>query len=141
MKGPALCLLAFVVAGCATSGAASDDMDPLGIYDFTTMVQGEQVTGSFRIERTEGEYRGSVMAAGLPAMSILAVAVDGQWLTIRSNTGANPIELELAFVGNMFTGEWKTRSAAGTVEDSGTISGRRRTGTGGDSGSIPQLAA
>jgi hypothetical protein len=141
MKGPALCLLAFVVAGCATSGAANNDLDPLGIYDFTTVVQGEQITGSFRIERTEGEYRGSLMASGLPAMSILRVTVDGQWLTIQSNTGTNPLELELAFVGDTFTGEWKIHTVDGTVEDSGTIAGRRRTGTGGDSGSSPPIPA
>lgn len=129
MKRALTCILALVVGGCATGSAADQAINPLGIYDFTTFIQGQAVSGTIRIERMQGRYRGGIMTTGLSPMSILNVAVDGQWLTIRSNTGTNPLELILAFVGNSFTGEWIIRNEAGEIEDRGTLSGRRRTGS------------
>lgn len=128
----ALVAALLTVPACATMSSGPQGIDPLGIYDFTTSIQGQQVSGTFRIESTESEVLGSVMAAGMPAMPILGIAVEDDWMTLRTNTGTNHIEIHLVFVGNDFTGEWTAYGPQGGVEDTGTLSGRKRDGTGGD---------
>src|SRR5687767_2748094 len=67
--------------------AARAAVDPIGVYDFTTEVQGSAVKGVITITRNpQGAFTGSITTDVTDAMPVTKVTVDGQKMDVRSGT-------------------------------------------------------
>jgi hypothetical protein len=94
--------------------------EPAGYFEFITDAQGTAVSGAIEIRKSEGGgYAGTVSTSATDAMPIGAVTVEGQRMTLVSDTPDGPATLVLVFEGDVFTGSW---SYAGM---SGVLSGKR----------------
>jgi hypothetical protein len=129
MKPVLLALLAAcTTAACGSSPrapAASQPaaVDPVGTFDFTTAVEGTDVSGTITVSRGQNGLGGSITSSVTEPMTIRTVAVEGQVLTITADTPDGPLTMTLTFTGNDFTGGWTLGSAM-----SGQLTGKRRTG-------------
>jgi hypothetical protein len=111
----------------APAAARPGAFSPIGQFDFTTMAQGEQVTGMIEIVRLDnGAMGGKLTTTATPDLAIKSVTVDGRKVTIESEIpDAGPLVITLNFEpdNNTFTGSW----AISAVGDSGALSGKRKT--------------
>jgi hypothetical protein len=116
----ALCAL---TAGCATTPAtppAPAPLDPVGVYDFTTEVDGTAVTGTITITSAATGYGGSIDTNVSETMPVRSVTVAGRKVTVLADAPDGPVTFVLDLDGDDFGGTW---TYAGM---SGTHSGKRR---------------
>ena len=99
----------------------------IGVFDFVTAVQGDQVTGVIEIVRLDtGALGGKMTTSATPDLPLRTVTVDGRKVTLESevpDAGALVVVLNFEPDNNTFTGTW----SLGAVGDSGNISGKRKT--------------
>ena len=107
-------------AACASAPAQPRAVDPVGMFDFSTHVDGTAVTGTISIEQSGNGHTGMITTSATEPVAISGVAVEGQQLTVTAQTPDGPVTMILVFTGNTFTGSW---SYAGM---SGTLTGQRR---------------
>jgi hypothetical protein len=113
---------AVALAACASAPAAPRAVDPVGAFDFTTSMEGTEVTGTIEIQRADGGgYTGTLSTNVTEPIPLSSVTVDGQKLTVIADAPDGPVTMVLTFVGNDFTGNWTYTTLAGTA------TGRRRT--------------
>lgn len=102
--------------------AAPAAVDPVGIFDFTTTVEGMAVTGTLTIRRgAAGAFEGSIATNITETIPVRTVTVTGQRMNVIADTPDGPITMVLEFTGNDFSGTWEGTGMAGTH------SGKRRT--------------
>jgi hypothetical protein len=115
-----LALAALVLsAACATVQRVPPPVEPVGRFEFTTLFQGQPLTGEIEVTGTPGAYRGRITTSLTPDLPVSAVAVEGREMIVSAETPQGPIRLRLVFVGDEFTGGW---SLGG---DTGELAGRR----------------
>ena len=96
-------------------------LNPVGVYDFSTSVQGTEVTGTVTITGADGRYGGSVVTSATPEAPIKSVSVAGQTITVVIPApDGNDGVLEMKLDGAAFTGSWSYGGQGGS------LSGRRR---------------
>jgi hypothetical protein len=121
-KWAVLCAGVTLAASCASAPAAPRAVDPVGAFDFTTSMEGTEVTGTIEIQRADGGgYTGTLSTNVAEPMPLSSVTVDGQKMTVVADAPDGPVTMVLTFVGNDFTGNWTYTTLAGTA------TGRRRT--------------
>ena len=108
-----------VLGACATVPRGPAPLDPVGTYEFRTMVGGSPVSGTIQITGATGAYAGVVRSAAMADLPVTAVEVEGQEMRVSVRTPDGTVVLHLIFEGDAFTGHW---SMAG---DGADISGRR----------------
>jgi len=121
VPGPGVLLL--VLAACASSTnsppaapAGPPPLDPAGYFEFATDVEGQTVTGSIEIRQAQGGgYTGVVSTSATEPVAVRAVTVEGQQMTIVSDTPEGPVSLVLTFTGANFTGTWTYAGMSGTM--------------------------
>ena len=91
-----------------------------GLYDFTTVVQGDQVTGTITIVADGDRYSGTIATSATPEIPISSVTMEGQVITVTATSPDGEVVMQLTMQGQEFTGTW---SYAG---QSGTMTGRKR---------------
>ena len=91
-----------------------------GIYDFSTNVQGQEVTGTVTITGSPGSYGGSIVTTATPEIPIKSVTMEGQAITVTADTPDGEVVFQMTMEGMDFSGSW---SYAG---QSGTMRGRKR---------------
>ena len=91
-----------------------------GAYDFSTTVQGQQVTGTITIVDEGGRLGGTIVTSATPELAIKAVMVNGNVITVTGDTPDGEVAMEMTMNGADFTGTW---SYGG---QSGSMSGRKR---------------
>ena len=91
-----------------------------GLYDFTTVVQGDQVTGTITIVADGDRYSGTIATSATPEIPICSVTMEGQVITVTATSPDGEVVMQLTMQGQEFTGTW---SYAG---QSGTMTGRKR---------------
>jgi len=105
--------------------AETTELNPVGVYDFSTVVESSQVTGTFEItRRDDGGYTGRILSTMFPEIPITRVTVDGNRLLLAASMEGQRIMMELTFTGDTFTGGW----ALGDGSLGGAISGKRKAG-------------
>lgn len=118
-------------AACASSpnqetgpaAARTASVDPVGTFDFTTTVEGTDVTGSIVIARAAtGGYTGSITTNVTDPIPVTGVTVEGQTLHVTAESPDGQVTFTMVFTGNDFTGNW----SIGGGQMSGVASGRRR---------------
>jgi hypothetical protein len=102
-----------------TTAAAPAAVNPVGMFPFTTAVDGNEVTGSIEVTGQAGEYGGTIRTSVTPDIPITGVVVTGQQMVVAADTPDGPLTLTLAFTGDTFTGEWELNG------DGGALQGRR----------------
>jgi len=91
-----------------------------GLYDFTTVVQGDQVTGTITIVAEGDRYSGTIATSATPEIPISSVTMEGQVINVTATSPDGEVVMQLTMQGQEFTGTW---SYAG---QSGTMTGRKR---------------
>ena len=106
-------------SGTTTAPAATAALNPVGVFNFRTTVNGGEVTGVVEVTGTEGAYGGRIRTSITPDLPITGVRVMGQEMIVTGNTPDGPLSINMTFTGNSFTGSW---ALAG---DGGSLSGQR----------------
>lgn len=119
-------LSAVFLAACASTGgqAASGpvDIDPVGSFTLNTVIQGTPVDGQMRIRGEPGSYTGAAYTNMTGELTFSSVSVDGNQVFLTAETPDGPVDIQIIFDGDTFTGTWSLGA------DGGAVSGRRVSG-------------
>ena len=126
----AFLLTVLFATSCSSSNSAGDvapppepevqsepTFDPSGTYDFSTSVEGQQVTGSFTISGSPGAYTGN-MTSDVGGMAMRNISVSGTEVTFMGDMPDATVFVFLVFDGASFTGEWEAEGMMGTLSGS-----------------------
>jgi hypothetical protein len=135
MKNFHIAMLAVVMAACAGSSSSTTTsatpqpvvapkpapLDPAGTYEFTTLVQGQTVTGTLTIAAAPtGGYTGRVVTNMFPEIPITAASVEENKIVIaKGSMPDGELTIRMVMDGMNFTGTW----ALGA--DSGDFNGKK----------------
>jgi hypothetical protein len=126
MKSARVLLAVILVAACASKPAAPPPppkpvpLDPVGSYEFTTLVQGQTVTGTIYITGTPGAYSGRVVTNMFPEIPIVSASVEENKIIIAKGTMPDgELTFRMVMDGQNFNGTW----LLGT--DSGEFNGKK----------------
>jgi hypothetical protein len=106
-------------APATTTAAAPAPLNPVGTYQFTTTVDGSEVTGSVEVTGAPGAYAGTIRTSITPDIPVTGVMVSGQEMVVSAATPDGPLTINMTFTGDTFTGNWELNGG------SGNLSGRR----------------
>lgn len=107
-------------APATTAVAAPAALDPVGVFEFTTTVNGNPMSGTVEVTGQPGGYGGVIRTSATPDLPITGVRVEGDQMTVLSSVDGQELVLRLTFAGNDFTGGW---TLGGEGAD---LAGRRR---------------
>jgi hypothetical protein len=96
---------------------AAGEIDPVGTYDLSVVVQGAAVSSTIRIERkADATFGGTVATQAYGTFQIEAVKVTGKTMTISIYAqDGNPVTISLTLDGDQVTGEWSMASDGSKV--------------------------
>ena len=106
--------------GAMTTVAAAPALNPVGVFEFTTTVNGNPLTGTVEITGQPGAYGGVIRTSATADLPITGVRVEGDQLTVLSSVDGQELVLRMTFAGDDFTGGWSMPN------DGGDLAGRRR---------------
>jgi hypothetical protein len=121
MKRMLAAALVLFLAACATAPRGPAPLNPVGMFEFQTTVNGGPVTGGLEVTGQAGAYGGFIRTSVTPDIPVTAVRVSGQEMVVTGDTGDGPVTISLTFTGDTFTGHWELNG------DGGDLSGRRTT--------------
>ncbi len=119
MRTMAGVLSVLLVSACASAGgrdAGPVEMDPVGSYTLTTVIQGSPVSGQMRIAGEPGAYIGAVYTGLTGELPITSVSVDGSQLFITAETPDGPVDVRITFDGDSFSGTWMLGPETGAIQ-------------------------
>lgn len=125
MKVPLLFIAALATAAACTSGGPGVPAplrSPAGIYDFTTDVQGQTISGTVEITGTEGNYAGWVRTTITEPIPIRSVTVTQDTMTVVAQAPDAPVTMIFTFQGNDFVADWEYAGQAGVARGSKRVS-------------------
>jgi hypothetical protein len=94
-------------------------IDPVGAYEFTTVVDGQTVTGTMHVEGGPGNYKGRILTTVFPEIPIVGASVETNILNLRANMPNGELAIRMVMEGANFKGNWSLGA------DSGEISGKK----------------
>ena len=94
-------------------------LDPVGSYEFSTMVDGQSVAGTMHVEGAPGAYKGRIVTSVFPEIPITAASTEGNVVILKGSLPDGDLNIRMTMEGSNFKGTW----ALGA--DSGEISGRK----------------
>lgn len=86
--------------------APSSAMSAAGVYDFTTVLDGQEINGTATVTGTSGRYGGVVVTPTHPDLPISSVTVQGQTITLVGTTPDGDVVITMQMNGMDFTGNW-----------------------------------
>ena len=96
-------------------------VEAVGTFEYTTVVQGQNVVGTIEIAKKDGVLGGRILSDVMPEIPIKSVAVEGKKLTINAEIPDGALTIVVEFEdANVFAGNW---SLGG---DGGPIKGKRK---------------
>ena len=133
MKTLKLASLMFVLAACAstpeptpaptagpqptaTSNAA---VDPIGVYEFATVVDGQNLTGKVHIEGSPAHYHGRIVTNVMPEIPVTSATVAGNVINVKGSLPDGDLIIRMVMDGMNFKGTWAVGS------DSGEFNGKK----------------
>jgi hypothetical protein len=134
MKMLTLAPLALLLAACASSPSPAPapapvvivapkpaPLDPAGSYEFTTVVDGQTVTGTMDIAGTPGAYTGKILTNLFPEIPIVGAAVEGNAINVRASMPDGELAIHMVFeAGPDFKGNWALGG------DTGDFNGKKK---------------
>ncbi|MFN2400213.1 MAG: hypothetical protein ABR543_16485 [Gemmatimonadaceae bacterium] len=120
MKRTSLLMACMLVAACAQSPqqvetpspapavtpAAVTAIDPVGVYDFTTMVDGQELSATMYITGSPGAYAGRIETPDQPHIELTSVTVSGNTMTVLGQGGENRLISTWVLQGDVLSGTW-----------------------------------
>lgn len=101
---------------------AAPAFDPVGVYDFTTDVQGTSIRGVLTIRRVEDGLAGTIATDVTGEIPLQQVTVEGRRAELRASTGEGHMLMRVDFLEEgRLSGGWELSSGL-----SGAVTGRRR---------------
>jgi hypothetical protein len=95
-------------------------LDPVGSYEFATVVDGQTVNGTVNITGTPGAYTGKILTSMFPEIPIHGAVVEGQGMIVRARMPDGELTLNMKFTDANFVGRWDLGGVQG-----GDISGKK----------------
>jgi len=112
-------IIALVLAGaCASAPSGPPPLNAVGVFDFGTEVDGNQVAGTIEIVRSGTSYGGTLSTSMAEQVPVTSVVVEGQTMTLVANTPDGPATLMLIFEGDDFSGTWEFAGMSGVLAGS-----------------------
>jgi hypothetical protein len=95
--------------------AVEPTFNPAGVYDFTTEVEGQTVTGTLTLSGASGSHSGSI-TSDVGGMILRNISVDGMEVTFVGDMPEATVFFVLLFENETsFTGEWDAEGMLGYV--------------------------
>jgi hypothetical protein len=94
-------------------------VDPAGSYEFTTVVDGQTVTGTMHIEGGPGAYKGRILTSVFPEIPIVGASVESNIINVKASMPDGELTLRMVMDGMNFKGNWALGS------DSGEFNGKK----------------
>jgi hypothetical protein len=101
--------------------AAAAAFDPVGVYDFTTEVQGTTVPGVLTIRRGEQGLAGTLATDLTGELPLQQITIEGRRGEMRASTQEGGMIMRIEFVEDRIRGGWELDSGM-----SGSVTGQRR---------------
>jgi hypothetical protein len=117
------CAHAAPVAAPAAEQQQPDSFDPVGIYDFSTEVQGTPITGALTLRRDEeGRLVGRISTDMTGEMPLHSIALEGRRAIMRASTPDGELYMQVDFLeDDRITGGWELSTGM-----AGSMTGQRR---------------
>jgi len=96
---------------------AAPTLDPLGVYDFSTEVDGQPVTGVLSISGSPGAYT-ATMSSDIGNIGVRNIKVEGMRLSFIGDHPDATVFIEVVFSGDSFAGEWDAGDMFGYISGS-----------------------
>lgn len=104
-------------AALAAAMLVTRAVDPVGTFDYSTVFQEQDATGTITVTSSDGKYGGQItMSLVEQPMPISAVKVEENRVTIESEAPDGSVQTVLQFAGNDFTGEWHYAGMTGALK-------------------------
>ena len=94
-------------------------VDPVGTYEFSTVVDGQTITGTLHLEGTPANYKGRIVTSVFPEIPITSATVERNVINLRGSMPDGELSIRMVMSGSDFTGNWALGS------DSGEFNGRK----------------
>lgn len=107
-------------AGTATVQPAATQqstaiVDPVGSYEFNTVVDGQSVTGTMHVEGGPGNYKGRIVTSVFPEIPIVGASVESNTVILRGNMPDGELVIRMAMEGQNFKGNWALGGGSGEI--------------------------
>ena len=99
----------------ATVTPTSAVVDPVGNYEFSTVVDGQTVTGTMHVEGTPGAYKGRIITSVFPEIPIIGASVETNILNLRASMPDGELAIRVVMEGNNFKGNWSLGGGSGEI--------------------------
>lgn len=110
---------ATTVPAAATPAPTPAAVDPVGAYEFTTVANGQSVTGTLYITGTPGAYTGRIVTNQFPEIPVTGASVTGQAVDVKASMPDGELAIHFVMNGMNFTGNWTLGA------DSGEFNGKK----------------
>lgn len=90
----------------AATAQAAAPLDPVGAYEFTTVVDGQTVTGTLHIEGTAGNYKGRILTTLFPEIPVTGATVEANVINVKASMPDGELNLRMVMEGMNFKGNW-----------------------------------
>jgi hypothetical protein len=99
----------------ATTTAAPKPVviDPVGAYEFSTIVDGNAVTGTLTITGTAGAYSGKIVTSTFPEIPITGARVEDKTVVAIGSMPDGELTIRMLMDGTNFTGKWELGGETG----------------------------
>jgi hypothetical protein len=82
-------------------------VNPVGVYEFTTTVDGQSVTGTLHIEGTPGAYKGRIVTTVFPEIPVVGALVENNnVINVKASMPDGELVLRMVMEGTNFKGNW-----------------------------------
>lgn len=126
MKRTSFLMACMLVAGCAQSpqqvetpspapsaSAPVTALDPVGVYDFTTQIDGQEISATMYITGSPGAYTGRITTPDQPDLDITSVTVAGYTMTILGGGAEARLISTWVLQGDTLSGTWSYGDRSG----------------------------
>lgn len=97
----------------AATRQATAGIDPVGAYEFATVVDGQTVTGTLHIEGTPGNYKGRILTSVFPEIPVTGATVEANVVNVKASMPDGELNLRMVMEGMNFKGNWTLGSDGG----------------------------
>ena len=97
----------------AATRQASAVVDPVGAYEFATVVDGQTVTGTLHIEGTPGNYKGRILTSVFPEIPVTGASVEANVVNVKASMPDGELNIRMVMEGATFKGNWTLGSDGG----------------------------
>ena len=90
-------------------------IDPVGAYEFSTIVDGQTVTGTLTIAGAPGAYNGKITTNMFPEIPVVGARVEEKTVIATATMPDGELTIRMVMDGNQFTGRWELGGETGEI--------------------------